>query len=67
MGKLLFCSEGSDFEKINSLVTGFSVSSSGKGEFGQYSTYQKLRLPTTHAILHNLLLQNFVDKAHLQT
>lgn len=46
MGKLLFCSEGSDFEKINSLVTGFSVSSSGKGEFGQYSTYQKLRLPT---------------------
>ena len=45
MGKLLFCSEGSDFEKINSLVTGFSVSSSGKGEFGQYSTYQKLRLP----------------------
>lgn len=46
MGKLLFCSEGSDFEKINSLVTGFSVSSSGKGEFGQNSTYQKLRLPT---------------------
>lgn len=57
MGKLLFCSEGSDFEKINSLVTGFSVSSSGKGEFGQYSTYQNCASPLRIAIRVGMISQ----------
>ena len=46
MGKLLICSERSDYEKISSYFTDFTISAEGSGTFGQYVTYQKLRLPT---------------------
>ena len=57
MGKLLFCSEGSDFEKINSLVTGFSVSSSGKGESDSIRPIKNCASPLRIAIRVGMISQ----------
>lgn len=46
MGRLLVCSEKRDYDRISSFINGFTKSATGEGNFGHYSTYQKLRIPT---------------------